>query len=166
MFVSIKSLKRMKQLPLVTACLLAACIMNAQDKKELTKAPVVKTVVTNPKAGKFQFKEEKHDFGEIMEGTEAECDFEFTNVGKEAILIKEAKGNCGCTIPDWPKNPIPPGKTDRIHVIYRGKVGEINKDIIVTSNAQQSSMVLHLTGNVKAKPSDRTDTPALPPEEH
>jgi hypothetical protein len=109
--------------------------------------------IVNPNAGKFEFKEETHDFGEIPEGPLAEFDFEFKNVGKEPIIIQEAHGSCGCTVPKWPQEPILPGKTAAIHVAYnsQGRPGPINKDITINSNAQQSPMVLHIRGTVKPK---------------
>src|SRR4051812_44985189 len=64
----------------------------------------------SPNAGKFKFNEETHDYGEVMEGPLAETDFEFKNVGKEPIVISEAHGSCGCTVPKWPQEPILPGK--------------------------------------------------------
>ncbi len=108
----------------------------------------------NPNAGKFKFVEETHDFGEVPEGPLAEWDFEFKNVGKEPIIIQEAHGSCGCTVPKWPQEPILPGKKGVIHVAYTsaGRPGPINKDVTINSNAQQSPMVLHIRGTVKPKP--------------
>lgn len=110
----------------------------------------------DPKAGKFQFKEETHDYGEVMEGPLAECDFEFKNVGKKPIVITEAHGSCGCTVPSWPHEPILPKQTGKIHVAYttNGRVGMISKEVTINSNAQQSPMVLHIRGTVKAKPAE------------
>lgn len=110
----------------------------------------------DPNAGKFKFVEETHDYGEVPEGPEAECDFEFTNVGKKPIVITEAHGSCGCTVPTWTKDPILPKQKGTIHVKYNtnGRVGMISKEITVNSNAQQSPMILHIRGTVKAKPAE------------
>ena len=110
----------------------------------------------DPDAGEFKFKEETHDYGEVPEGPLAECDFEFKNVGKKPIVISEAHGSCGCTVPNWPKDPILPGKKGVIHVSYntQGRQGPIMKDVTINSNAKQSPMVLHIRGNVKPKPVD------------
>jgi len=112
--------------------------------------------VISPNAGKFQFKEETHDYGEVMEGPLAETDFEFKNVGKEPIVINEAHGSCGCTVPKWPQEPIMPGKKAVIHVAYttQGRQGPINKDVTINSNAAQQPMVLHIKGTVKPKPAE------------
>jgi hypothetical protein len=116
-------------------------------------------------AGKFKFKEETHDYGEVPEGPLAEYDFEFKNVGKKPIIISEAHGSCGCTVPKWPTDPILPKHKGVIHVSYNtnGRVGQINKDVYITSNAQQSLMKLHITGNVKAKPDAVKPAPPVPP---
>jgi uncharacterized protein DUF1573 len=121
------------------------------------------TPPVDPKAGKFKFEEETHDFGTVPEGPLAEYDFKFKNVGKSPIVITDAHGSCGCTVPTWPHDPILPKKTAIIHVAYttNGRQGMINKDVIINSNAQQSPMRLHITGNVTPKPAEAT--PATPP---
>lgn len=122
----------------------------------------------NPNAGKFKFVEEIHDFGEVEEGPLAEVDFEFKNVGKEPIIINEAHGSCGCTVPKWPQEPILPGKKGVIHVAYtsKGRPGPINKSVTINSNAQQSPMVLQIRGNVKPAPKAETPAPASTPAAH
>jgi hypothetical protein len=118
--------------------------------------------VISPTAGEFKFKEETHDYGEVMEGPTAETDFEFKNVGKEPIIISEAHGSCGCTVPKWPQEPILPGKKGVIHVTYntQGRQGPIMKDVTINSNAKQQPMVLHIRGTVKPKPVEATPAQA------
>jgi hypothetical protein len=118
----------------------------------------------DPNAGSFKFKEETHDFGTVPEGPLAEYDFEFKNEGKSPIVITEAHGSCGCTVPSWPHEPILPKKKGIIHVAYttNGRQGMINKDVIITSNAQQSPMRLHITGNVTPKPAAPAPNPPPP----
>ncbi len=116
-------------------------------------------------AGKFKFEEETHDFGEILDGPAAEYDFEFKNVGKSPIVITEAHGSCGCTVPKWPKDPILPKHKGVIHVTFNttGRVGPINKDVFITSNALQNPMKLHITGFVKPNPANENKPAPLPP---
>ncbi len=118
----------------------------------------------DPDAGEFKFKEETHDYGEVPEGPLAETDFEFKNVGKKPIVITEAHGSCGCTVPKWPSEPIMPGKKGVIHVAYttQGRQGMIMKDVTINSNAKQSPMVLHIRGTVKPKPVDPNAPAATP----
>jgi hypothetical protein len=129
---------------------MSATAAKAQDNK-LSATSTSTTKTADPDAGKFKFKEETHDYGEVPEGPFAECDFKFTNTGDKPIIITEAHGSCGCTVPEWPHDPILPGKKGMIHVKYNttGRQGPISKDVIITSNAQQSPMTLHITGTVK-----------------
>lgn len=163
----------------------SAVVANAQDAKQPV-APTLIPKVTKPAPlpgsqqaaaqdtatkiavqdlGKFKFKEETHDFGDVPDGPKAECDFEFRNVGKTPIIISEAHGSCGCTVPDWPKEPVKPKHKAKIHVAYNtaGRVGPINKDIIITSNAQQGTMKLHITGMVMPPPEEPKPVSAPPP---
>lgn len=107
-------------------------------------------VKVSPNAGVFSFTNDTHFFGLIPEGNPVEWDFDFKNTGKEAIVIKEAHASCGCTIPSYPKEPIQPGASGKIHVIYntKGRPGVFNKDVTITSNARQQPMVLHISGEV------------------
>ena len=142
---------------------MSAFAANAQDKKTSAPAPapaaapqqaVPTAPPVDPDAGEFKFKEETHDFGEIPEGPLGETDFEFKNTGKKPIVISDAHGSCGCTVPTWPKEPILPGKKGVIHVAYttNGRQGPIMKDVTINSNAKQQPMVLHIRGTVKPKP--------------
>ncbi|MCW3124296.1 MAG: hypothetical protein JWQ38_3788 [Flavipsychrobacter sp.] len=123
-------------------------------------APAPGSKPTNPNIGVFKFEEETHDYGTVVEGPLAECDFVFRNTGKEPIVINGAHGSCGCTVPTWPHEPILPGQKATIHVAYttNGRQGYINKDVIISSNAYQDPMRLHITGTVIPKP-----VPAAPP---
>ncbi len=150
----------------------AVATVKAQDNKPVPPppppVPAAQPAVApapDPDAGEFKFKEETHDYGEVPEGPLAETDFEFKNVGKKPIIISEAHGSCGCTVPNWPKDPILPGKKGVIHVSYntQGRQGPIMKDVTINSNAKQSPMVLHIRGNVKPKPVDQTIVPAQVP---
>jgi hypothetical protein len=133
---------------------LSAAAVHAQDKTSATPPPAPAAPAVDPDAGKFKFKSETHDYGEVPEGPKAECDFEFKNVGKKPIVISEAHGSCGCTVPEWPKEPILPGKKGKIHVVYntQGRPGPINKNVTINSNAAQQPLVLTIKGMVKAAP--------------
>ncbi len=148
----------MKKMILTLGCLslmtIAAKAQAQVEKAQTVAMPAPTAPPVNEKAGKFKFNEETHDFGTVPEGPLAECDFEFKNVGKEPITITDAHGSCGCTVPTWPHEPILPKHSAKIHVAYttNGRQGMINKDVIINSNAQQSPMRLHITGNVTPKP--------------
>lgn len=89
----------------------------------------------------FAFKADDHDFGTIKEGPVVEYTFEFTNTGKEPLIIYDATADCGCTKPTWPAQPILPGKSGSIKVAYttQGHVGPFSKHIYIKSNVKEQS---------------------------
>lgn len=105
----------------------------------------------------FKFENITHDFGSIPEGPQVTHFFEFTNTGKEPLVIQNVTASCGCTTPDWPKQPILPGKKGKIKVVYNtsGRVGPFNKEIFIQSNAEnpagQERFELVIKGTVKAE---------------
>ena len=102
-----------------------------------------------------------HDFGKIVKRTEpANCEFKFVNTGKEPLTLTDVKSSCGCTIPEWPKDPILPGKSGVIKVSYTktGNVGIIGKQITVFSNATNGTVTLSIKGSVV----EDLDAPATP----
>lgn len=103
---------------------------------------------------KIKFTKETHDYGTIENGANGDCTFEFKNTGNAPLIISNAKGSCGCTVPSWPKEPIAPGASAKISVTYDTKrPGAINKSVTITSNAvNEPTKVIQITGLVKAKP--------------
>jgi hypothetical protein len=100
---------------------------------------------------KMDFKKEVHDYGNIKNGANGTCTFEFTNTGNAPLIISNATGSCGCTVPTWPKEPIAPGAKGEITVKYDTKrTGEFTKTVTLTSNASETSKVLTIKGNVAA----------------
>lgn len=112
----------------------------------------------------ISFAETEHDFGEIQEGEKIVHEFTFKNTGKEPLVISKAQGSCGCTVPDWPREPIPVGGEGTIKVQYdsRGKGKTVaeggraeNKRVTITANTEPVNTYLYIKGKV-FKP----DTPA------
>jgi hypothetical protein len=96
-----------------------------------------------------------HDFGNVFQGDKTEYDFKFTNTGKEPLIISDVRSSCGCTVPEWPKNPILPGGSATIKVKYNSNiVGQINKQVTIVSNAANSPINLRITGVVEKMPSE------------
>ena len=91
-----------------------------------------------------------HDYGEIEKGGEPYCEFVITNEGNEPLIISNAKGSCGCTVPEWSKEPILPGESAIMKVKYDTKrVGPINKSVTVSTNAVNApTKVLRIKGKV------------------
>jgi|EP01037_Dinobryon_pediforme_P007467 hypothetical protein len=106
----------------------------------------------NEKA-EFKFNEEKHDFGKIPQGTPVTTVFEFTNIGKEPLILTEVRPTCGCTIADYTKTPVKSGDKGTIKITYNAAVAApFNKTIVVTSNAKTPQKYLNIVGEVVAKP--------------
>ncbi len=103
---------------------------------------------------KIKFDKEVHDYGTIKNGADGTCTFDFTNTGNQPLIISNAKGSCGCTVPSWPKEPVTPGQTATITVKYDTKrTGAINKSVTITSNAvNEPTKVIRIKGNVLPKP--------------
>ena len=112
-----------------------------------------KATVDKATAPVMTFAKESHDFGQVNEGDKVVFDFFFTNTGKSALIISNATATCGCTVPEYPKKPLAPGKTGIIHVVFNttGKSGMQNKIITLTTNTFKGNEELHLVGNVKPK---------------
>lgn len=111
-----------------------------------------------------------HDYGTIKKGGNGECEFKFTNNGKEPLVITNCQGSCGCTVPQCPKEPILPGKSGIIKVKYdTQRVGGIYKTVTVNSNAKSGNVVLTIKGTVEDVPVEsdfpQNATPAGAPTE-
>lgn len=100
----------------------------------------------------FTFENEKHDFGKIQQGDKPETEFTFTNTGKSPLIITQARGSCGCTVPEWPNQPIAPGETGKIKVVFdsTGKTGRQSKTVTLTANTVPNTRVLTITADIEA----------------
>lgn len=99
------------------------------------------------------FKKMEHDFGTIKQETENPYEFVFTNTGKNPLVITDAKGSCGCTVPEFPKEPIAPGATGKIRVVYSPgqQEGNQNKTVTITANTEPQQTVVNIKANVLKK---------------
>lgn len=119
--------------------------LSAQDQ---TAGPALET------GAKIEFAKEVHDYGTIDQYADGTCEFIFKNTGNEPLVISNARGSCGCTVPEWPKEPIAPGASSVIKVKYDTKrVGVIGKTVTIQSNAvNEPTKTIRIKGNVIAKP--------------
>jgi hypothetical protein len=103
--------------------------------------------------GVLKFNKETHDFGKLSEGPLATYSFEVTNTGTAPVVITNAQASCGCTTPEWSKEPIMPGAKSTIKVGYNtsGRPGPFTKTITVISNAENGTIILTIKGNVTPK---------------
>jgi len=121
----------------------------AQDSKNSTSSSVEQTT----SEADIKFEKTVHDFGTIPQGGNGECEFVFTNTGKEPLVINNCMGSCGCTVPQCPREPILPGKKGVIKVKYdTNRIGPFVKTVTVNSNAKSGVVTLQIKGTVEAKP--------------
>ena len=146
---------------LVGALALSSCGGEQNTEKEAT---IDTDVVANPatadnEAGaeegvdvpEFTFESEVHDFGTIVQGEKVAYAFKFKNTGKADLIITSAKGSCGCTVPEWPQDPVAPGEEGVIDVVFNsdGKSGQQNKKVTIVANTVPNTKVLAINGTVE-----------------
>ena len=132
-------------------------------KKEQVKPSLSSNLVMNDntaessseKSGmpEFNFEKELHDFGQLVDGEKVSYSFKFTNSGDAPLIISNAKGSCGCTVPNWSRDPIAPGESGSIDVTFNssGRSGKQNKAITLTANTNPSRKVINITSEVTSK---------------
>lgn len=100
----------------------------------------------------IEFEKDINDYGEIAHKSNGTYSFKFSNTGTEPLIITNAKGSCGCTVPSWPKTSIAPGESANIDVTYDTKrVGPFSKSVTITSNAVNTPVkVIRIKGTVLA----------------
>ena len=98
----------------------------------------------------LEFKDTTHDFGTITEGDRVQYDFEFKNGGKSPLIISKATGSCGCTVADFPHEPLAPGRNGKITVSFnsKDKTGPQNKSVSLTTNTKRGMEWLFITATV------------------
>ena len=132
---------------LLTLGLIAACLgLYAQDAIE--GGPQMK------------FETPVIDYGIIPHKADGQREFVFTNTGDAPLIISNARGSCGCTVPIWPKEPIAPGATGKIDVKYdTNRIGKFTKTITLTTNTLQKNKILTIKGEV-LKPTEAPHAPS------
>jgi hypothetical protein len=135
------------------ACLLWSSCANPSDQVKSQEEQMALQAVQSAELPVIAFMAESHDFGTINEGEVVETEFKFTNTGEAPLIISAAQGSCGCTIPEYPKEPIAPGEEGRILVSFNseGKPNQQSKTVTLTTNAVPSTKVLTITANVTPK---------------
>ena len=171
-------------LVLVVSLSMIACQGDANDAREkareslaTTETPAADPNATNPQAQQvaeeqvptgpttsIAFEHTEFDFGTVDDGEKVRHTYKFKNTGNEPLIITSAKGSCGCTVPKWPADPIPPGGDGQIDVEFdsKGKPGKQTKRVTVTANTVPAQTFLTITGNVNKDPNAPASTPATP----
>jgi hypothetical protein len=141
----------MKKILLLLAATLTMHVADAQTDK-----------AADPNAPDITFESEVHDYGTLDYGSDGNYAFKFTNTGNNPLVITDAKGSCGCTVPKWPKEPVLKGQSSSINVSYDTKrPGPFTKTVTVTSNAKSATKVLTIKGVVKSQEQSEDQTPVM-----
>ncbi len=113
----------------------------------------------------IEFEEKEFDWGTITQDDKVSYVFVFTNTGNEPLLIKNAKGSGGCTVPQWPKAPIAPGEKGEMKVVFnsKGKMGKQSKRVTITANTDPAQTFVTVKGEIikEEKTSLFTDEPQV-----
>ncbi len=128
----------------------------AANKASETKVKLANTpqkVVDNTPKPAFTFEDIEYDFGTVNEGDIVEYTFNFTNSGKSILMIDKATASCGCTVPQWPKEPIPVGGDGEIKVRFdtKNKPNQQIKTITISANTDPALTRLRIKGFVTPK---------------
>lgn len=156
-----------KKLPIAlctSIIFLAACGGNEQKNESTENKKLNTSLINNPRtanAGEeitkglatMDFADTSHSFGKMYEGESASYDFTFKNNGQSPLLISNAAGSCGCTVPDYPREPIAPGASAIINVKFNsaGKVGLQNKSVNIFTNSNKGTHTLNIDAEVIEK---------------
>ena len=115
----------------------------AQETGEEVAAPTGPTTTVT-------FDQTEYDFGTVQDGEKVSHVYNFKNTGTEPLILSNARGSCGCTVPDWPREPIPPGGTGNIRVDFdsKNKTGKRSQKVTITANTNPPQTFIYLNGEV------------------
>ena len=145
--------------------LLASCQSANNDvrdaaRQNITSNNAVQPPNPNPQAAQttqpagpttvMSFDATEFNFGTVLEGEKVSHTYQFTNAGDEPLILSNAQGSCGCTVPKWPREPIPPGESANIVVEFnsQGKRGTRNQKVTITANTNPPQTFIYLKGEV------------------
>ena len=152
-----------KFISILTIVYISACGSKVSDL-ELRVAKLETEIASMRKGGvstimpagafpKFTFEQEEHNFGQIRDGDIVSHTFRFTNTGEAPLIISKATAACGCTVPQWPKQPIPAGGSGEIQVQFdsSNKPGMQNKVVTITANTESKVKKLLIRAQVNPR---------------
>ena len=148
--------KLLKIRRLLAVVVMGLCVLTACEDK--TEGKLSTDLVTSPKSAPetsdkqaaIKFDKEEHDFGTLLQGEVVSYSFHFTNVGNMPLIVSEVGSSCGCTVGDYPREPIAPGKTGSIKVTYNsaGHHGFQSRYLTVMTNTNPAKTTLRIKGKV------------------
>lgn len=148
-----RTMKHILAILVLSVCLLAAC-NGGGDKDRLSTDLVTNPMTADDASAKpaaiITFEKTEHDFGEVLQGEVVTCSFHFTNTGNAPLLISQVSSSCGCTVGDYPHEPIAPGKCGTIKATYdsKGHHGFQTRTLTVMSNTMPAKNTLVLKAKV------------------
>jgi hypothetical protein len=145
-------IRRLLAVVVMGLCVLTACEDKTEGKlsTDLVTSPKSATE-TSDKQAAIKFDKEEHDFGTLLQGEVVSYSFHFTNVGNMPLIVSEVGSSCGCTVGDYPREPIAPGKTGSIKVTYNsaGHHGFQSRYLTVMTNTNPAKTTLRIKGKVQ-----------------
>lgn len=150
-------MKNLVVLIVVASATLFSCKQNPFVKKGSTTAGLPTEVLKDTTT--VEFSERKFDFGTITEGDTIVHIFKIKNTGKNNLIIANAIGSCGCTVPEYPKEPVSPGQTADIRVRFNstGKSGNQSKSVTLTLNTASHMEQIFMEGSVAPNPNKKEE---------
>lgn len=137
-------------LSILCVCFISAMTLNAQNdsaQSQQADGPVM------------ELESKVVEYGTIEKDSDPYREISFTNTGSEPLIIENAKGSCGCTVPTWPKEPVMPGESSSIKIRYStNRIGKINKTVQITTNEGGAPHVIRVQGEV-LKPTEKETLP-------
>ena len=143
----------------VSAGMLVSCGQgnaSSKVKKENVENAEKRDNTISQGAPEISFDKEEFDFGTVKEGEVVETTFVVTNTGKSDLVITHAQASCGCTVPEWTKDPIAPGETGDIKVSFNtsGRTNKQSKSVTLTTNTEKGREIIKISGMVTPKNKD------------
>lgn len=134
----------------ITAVFYSCDIRNTRQKPDLQLA---NTTENFNDTTSVQMIDSVYNFGKVTDGENVVFSYRFRNTGKNSLVISSATASCGCTVPEKPEEPVKPGETGFLKVVFnsKGRVGQVHKEVNVVSNAYPKFPVLQLIGEVVPK---------------
>ncbi len=145
--------KSILMLAAIATLALTSCKDNAADKVSDLNVEVAGDVVASTaKFPVMEFVELEHDFGTIDQGTNVEYLFKFKNTGDAPLVVVDAKSSCGCTVPTWSRESIPPGGEGEMLVKFNGSgQNQVSKTVTITANTKNGKELIKIKAFVTPK---------------
>lgn len=131
----------------ISVVLITACSNTSNNS---TSNKISSNEIINEGTPIIKFEEVEHDFGQIFQGEKVSYIFKFKNIGSADLVIKSAAASCGCTVPKFPRDPLAPGESGEIEVIFdsSGRHGKQLKTITVWTNVNDEQLKLKITAEI------------------